>query len=272
MLIDGLASEQVPVTDRGLQYGDGLFETIAVLEGCMPLWSRHMARLQRGEERLGFPITDKHLLEREAKQLCVGVERGIVKIILTRGSGGRGYRPPTASQPRRILGLHPWPEYPPAWYRNGVRVRVCETRLSRQPRLAGIKHLNRLEQVLARDEWDDPEIAEGLMFDDLGNLICGTQSNLFVLHGNDLLTPDLSQSGVAGVMRELVLASAAGLGLIARQVRLRVEDLENADGLFLTNAVWGVCPVSQVAEVAFDLDRLSGIPFSHRLITETFFQ
>ncbi|MET0026214.1 MAG: aminodeoxychorismate lyase [Candidatus Thiodiazotropha sp.] len=272
MLIDGLPSEQIPVSDRGLQYGDGLFETIAVLKGRMPLWSRHMARLQRGEEKLGFPLTDKHLLEQEAGLLCEGVGQGIVKIILTRGSGGRGYRPPSDPRPRRIITRHPWPDYPEAWYRDGVRIRLCETRFSRQPRLAGIKHLNRLEQVLARREWDDPGLAEGLMCDDLGNLISGTQSNLFLLKGRTLVTPELNDCGVAGVMRELVMASADGLGLELRVGRIRPEDLERADGMFLTNAIWGVCPVSEASGVVYDLTRLSGIPVSHRLITETLFE
>ncbi len=271
MLIDGLPSEQISISDRGLQYGDGLFETIAVFEGRMPLWPRHMARLQRGEERLGFPLTDKHLLEREAGNLCKGIGQGIVKIILTRGSGGRGYRPPSEPHPRRILTKHPWPDYPQAWYREGVRVRLCETRLSRQPRLAGIKHLNRLEQVMARSEWDDPGFAEGLMCDEFGHLISGTQSNLFLLKDRTLMTPQLDQCGVAGVMREQVMACAAGLGLEVRAVRMQPDDLEQADGVFLTNAVWGVCPVSEVAGIVYDLECLSGIPMSHRLITETHF-
>ncbi len=272
MLIDGLPSNQISVSDRGLQYGDGLFETIAILKGRMPLWPRHMARLQRGGERLGYPPLDSSLFEREAQELCAGIEQGVLKIILTRGSGGRGYRPPSDPHPRRILSQHPWPDYPQSLYREGIRVRLCETRLARQPRLAGIKHLNRLEQVLARSEWNDPEVAEGLMCDDHGYLVSGTQSNLFLLRGKTLLTPDLSQCGVAGVMREQVMASAAGMGLSVTEMSLRPEDLEQAEGMFLTNAIWGICPVSRVAGIAYNLDRLSGIPLAHGLITEGLFQ
>ncbi len=272
MLIDGLTSDQISVSDRGLQYGDGLFETIAILKGQMPLWPRHMARLQRGEKRLGYPPVDKSLLEREALELCAGIEQGVLKIILTRGSGGRGYRPPSDPHPRRILSQHPWPDYPESLYRQGIRVRLCETRLARQPRLAGIKHLNRLEQVLAQSEWNDPEVAEGLMCDAHGDLISGTQSNLFLLRGKTLLTPDLSQCGVAGVMRERVMASAPGMGLSITETSLRPEDLEQAEGMFLTNALWGICPVSRVAGVEYNLQRLVGIPLAHGLITEGLFQ
>ena len=151
-----------------------------------------------------------------------------------------------------MLSLHPWPDYPRSWYEQGITVRLCDTRLARQPRLAGIKHLNRLEQVLARAEWDDPSVAEGLMRDDEGYVISGTQTNLFALQGKELFTPDLSHAGIAGVVRGLILESAGDFRLIPRIRRLCIDDLKQADALFVTNSVMGLCPVERFEEQRYD--------------------
>ncbi|MCU7904990.1 MAG: aminodeoxychorismate lyase [Candidatus Thiodiazotropha sp. (ex Epidulcina cf. delphinae)] len=256
MLIDGIPGDQVPLSDRGLQYGDGLFETLAVTDGQPGLWQRHMARLQAGEQVLGFPVSDKQRLREEAHALCAACERGVLKIILTRGSGGRGYRPPAVARPRRILSLHPWPDYPGIWYKQGIRLRICETRISCNQRLAGLKHLNRLEQILARNEWRDQSIAEGLMLDENGKVISGTQSNLFIVRGDALLTPDLSRAGVAGVVRELVLERARQFGIPARITALDSAALKRADALFITNSVMGLCPVAVLDDQRYAVDRV----------------
>ncbi|MES9850298.1 MAG: aminodeoxychorismate lyase [Candidatus Thiodiazotropha sp. L084R] len=254
MLIDGLPADQIPLTDRGLQYGDGLFETIAIQGGRPCLWQRHMRRLQNGERKLGFPFSDKERLWHEALKLCSGREEGVLKIILTRGSGGRGYRPPDPCQPRRIISMHPWPDYPRSWYEQGIVLRRCDTRFSRQSRLAGIKHLNRLDQVLARAEWSDPAVVEGLMLDEMNHVISGTQSNVFLLKGDQLITPELSQSGIAGVVRELVLEFAEQYSLHPRVIELELEELQQADALFITNSILGLCPVSKFEDRQYDLN------------------
>ncbi|MEK7261447.1 MAG: aminodeoxychorismate lyase, partial [Pseudomonadota bacterium] len=161
VLVNGVAVDTVSARDRGFQYGDGLFETIAVSRGTPLLWERHAQRLLAGAVRLDMPPPETALLRAETDRLCRGVERGVLKIIFTRGISGRGYRPDASASTTRALSLSPWPDYPPSWSGEGVVVRLCQTRLASQPRLAGLKHLNRLEQVLARAEWDD-EYAEGL--------------------------------------------------------------------------------------------------------------
>jgi 4-amino-4-deoxychorismate lyase len=254
LLVNGSPSDQVPISDRGLHYGDGLFETIAVTDTKLQAWSRHMHRLERGERVLGFPQTDKELLLAEASELSGETERGVVKIILTRGSGGRGYRPPEQSQPRRILSLHDWPDYPDHWYTQGISVRLCETRWSRNSRLAGLKHLNRLDQVLARQEWSTPEIAEGLMLDEAGAVISATQSNLFALTDGVLLTPDLSHSGIAGVMREMVIEAAGQLGIGVSVTPVNLPELKQAESIFLTNSIMGICPVNELDGQGFRVD------------------
>lgn len=247
-LIDGEARDRIDARDRGLAYGDGLFETIAVDGGVPLLWERHVQRLTWGCERLGLPLPDPALLAAETRHLCREADRAVLKLILTRGSGGRGYRPPQPATTTRILGLHPWPDYPAAWREEGVRVRICDTRLAVQPALAGLKHLNRLEQVLARREWDDPAIAEGLMLDTAGRVVEGTFTNLFLVRDGVLRTPELSGSGVAGIMRDRVLETADGLGLPRVTGAVTLDDMAAAEEVFLTNTLIGIWPVQAIDE------------------------
>lgn len=255
-LVNGLDAATLPLTDRGLQYGDGLFETIAVRASGPCLWAEHRDRLTLGAARLGIPLPDPELLLRECLALTQGAASGVVKLILTRGSGGRGYRPPAVPSPTRILALYPTPDYPPDWAEAGVRVRWCDLALGENPRLAGIKHLNRLEQVLARAEWDDEAIAEGLLCDTRGRVIAGTMSNVFVYAGGRLLTPCLDRCGVAGTVRALVLRLAPTCGVPVAEADLMRADLEAADGVFMTNAVLGVVPVRRLDRVEYDPGRL----------------
>ncbi|MEJ2453595.1 MAG: aminodeoxychorismate lyase [Candidatus Thiodiazotropha sp.] len=256
VLINGQPADHIPVSDRGLQYGDGLFETLAVIDSRPRLWERHMARLSRGEGVLGLPISDKRQLRQEADRLCTGCERGVLKLIITRGSGGRGYRPPEQAAPRRILSLHDWPDYPQSWYRQGMRLRLCETRWGHNPQLAGIKHLNRLEQVMARQEWRDPGIAEGIMLDLEDRVISATQGNLFLVDDNGLHTPDLSRAGISGVIRDLVIESAGDLDMTVGIDEITLERVQQADALFVTNSILGLCPVAALEGWAYAPERV----------------
>lgn len=252
LLIDGREQGGVPAGDRGLAYGDGVFETLRLSAGRPRLLERHLQRLQQGCGRLGFEAPASSLLMADIEAVAAAAPPdGVVKLIVTRGDGGRGYRPPPAPRARRIVSAHPAPAYDPAWWTEGVSLRICATRLGRNPALAGIKHLNRLEQVLARREWDDPEVPEGLMLDDAGHLVCGTQSNLFVLRDGTLMTPALDACGVAGVMRGFVLSQAASLGLRVGVGAMKLEVLEEAQEIFLTNAVIGIWPVRATGVHAF---------------------
>jgi 4-amino-4-deoxychorismate lyase len=250
-LVNGEPAEVIPVTDRGLLYGDGVFETIAIRDGRPGHWPRHMHRLHAGCARLGMQPFASALLAAEAESIIDETDHGVLKLIVTRGSGGRGYRVPESADCTRIMQLHPWPDYPAACSQQGVRARLCETRLGRNPSLAGIKHLNRLEQVLARQEWDDADIREGLLLDTAGNLVEGTMSNVFIVSGGVLMTPDLSQCGVAGIMRTLVLELAEQRGLDPQIVRIGQEALVQADEVFLTNSLIGIWPVIALGETTW---------------------
>jgi len=244
--VDGAPAAHLPVQDRGLAYGDGLFETIAVRAGQPVLLERHLARLAEGCARLAIPV-DLVLLQAELQAFCAQLGEGVAKLILTRGDGLRGYGPPPAPQPRRILQGGPLPCYPAAYAEQGVRLFPCMTRLAEQPLLAGLKHLNRLEQVLARAEWQDDEHAEGLLRDGHGRVIEGVYSNLFLVKNGVLITADLQRCGVAGVMRAELLEQAQALGIECQVRDIDYAELLAADEVLLCNSVYGVWPVRALA-------------------------
>ncbi len=252
VLVDGEPHAQIPVFDRGFRFGDGLFETIAVVRGRPLLWDRHLARLAHGAERLGIAMPPLSLWRAEAERLCRAAARSgdaVLRLVLTRGAGGRGYAPPPdgGARPTRVLWIEPWSGYPSHYAREGIAVRYCTVRLSRQPRLAGLKHLNRLEQVLGRAELP-PDCPEGLMCDDRDQVIEGTMSNLFAVCDGVLRTPALSECGVEGVMRAEVLARAAGFGLRVVCAPLTRAELARAEEIFLTNSLIGLWPVRRVED------------------------
>lgn len=250
-LINGSPGDRLSIQDRGLQYGDGLFETVAVCGGEPLCWQEHLVRLEDGCRRLGLRFPGQNLLTDEITSLLDGTEQAVLKLTLTRGTTGRGYRPSPEADTTRILSLHPWPDYPSEWRHSGVHVRICSTRLGCNPVLGGMKHLNRLEQVMARGEWDDPAIAEGLMQSQAGDVIEGTMSNLFVYREGKLMTPDVGECGIAGIIRGRVMALADELALDAMIASINLHDIESADELFLCNSLIGVWPVTAVGEKTY---------------------
>ena len=259
ILINGQPAEHISVLDRGFQYGDGLFETLRVSAGKPRRWAQHMARLTRGCQRLRITMPEPALLWSEAMALCAGKTDAVLKIVVTRGRGERGYAPPVPAVTTRVLSLSSVVAFPSLYYREGVSVRVCDTRLSGNPALAGIKHLNRLEQVLARAEWQDKgrdsEVAEGLMLDNNNNVIEGTMSNLFCVQegegGSILKTPSLVHCGVKGITRENVIRVAGAAGISVQETTLGLTDLYRSQELFLCNTLMGIWPVRRLGEHHF---------------------
>lgn len=245
-LVNGAASDMVSIHDRGLTYGDGVFRTLCIRAGQLIQWPRHYRKLQQDCAALGLPCPDAALLLEELQRLAAQQPDAVAKIIVTRGVGARGYALSKDIAPTRILSLAPVPTYPVEFYERGIRLRICDLRLGHQPKLAGIKHLNRLENVLAAAECSDPDIPEGLLLDIANNVIEGTRSNLFIVRNGELFTPDLSQCGVAGVQRERVLEWAAAHGVPCRVVRFGLAELLAADEAFLVNSVIGLWPVREL--------------------------
>ena len=247
MLINGAAADQVPARDRGLAYGDGLFESIRFVGTVAPLWSRHMQRLSESCERLRIPAPDTAQLWREALEVIRDMPQAVVRITVTRGVGERGYALPVSPQPMRVVAAFAPPKVADSAHVQGVRMRVCDLRLAEQPRLAGMKHLNRLEQVLARAEWDDEAIAEGVLCDSHGRVISATMANLFAVVDGVLLTPALDRCGVAGVARAEVLAACPQ----AQVGELTLDALLGASEVFLSSSVRGILPVQSLDDRAY---------------------
>lgn len=246
ILINGLPEDKIAATDRGLAYGDGVFRTLAARGGKPLCWRRHYAKLRGDCERLGIPAPDEGILLDEVASVAQEMAECAVKIIVTRGQSERGYALPAQAQPTRIVSSSPLPTYPDKNATEGIKARICELRLADQPRLAGIKHLNRLENVLARAEWSDSSIAEGLLLDQRGNLIEGVMSNLFILRQGILLTPDLNRCGVAGATRERILAWAELAGIPAKIQEIALEALWDAEEVMLCNSLIGVWQVREI--------------------------
>jgi len=245
-LINGEPGHRIDVSDRGFTYGDGLFETIAVRDGTTRFFNHHLERLLDGARQLGIPAPERELLAKEAAQLAAGCDYGTLKIILTRGSGRRGYAPPEPADPLRCLGLLPGIQPPRDYYTRGIAVRHCSTPIGSSPATAGLKTLGRLEQVIARAEWHDEAISEGLMSTTDGFVVCGTMSNLFVVQEGMLVVPNLSTCGIKGVMRRVVLDRADQLGLKRRSGNVPRESLAAADELFVTNSLIGIWPICRI--------------------------
>lgn len=264
-LVDGEAQTGIDPGDRGLSYGDGLFETVAVRLGQPLRWKSHLTRLGEGATRLGIPMPAVGLWEADLARLLGAAtpERVVLKLILTRGVGGRGYAPPDAPKPTRIVHLSDWPTWPGTHAETGIVVRLCATRLGINPTLAGVKHLNRLEQVLAARELAATGADEGLMLDCDGRLIEGVRTNVFMVVEDRLVTPSLSRCGVRGVMRDALIGAAQELGIPILEQDCDPTLLAHASELFVCNSLIGLWPVRAIQ--GWSTPSLSAGPVTRRL-------
>lgn len=228
------------IEGRGFAYGDGVFETMRAVGGSIPWWPGHRARLALGAARLRIPLPPAERIEVELHDWLACHRDAVVKLIVSRGTGGRGYMPALDAPPAWALIASPLPS---PVRPGGLTLRWCETRLATQPLLAGIKHCNRLEQILARAEWRDSDIDEGLMLDTDDNVVAATAANLFVLREGRWWTPPVDRCGIAGVCRSWALRAFA-----AGERRLNASEVETADALALCNAVRGILPVARLGD------------------------
>ena len=230
----------IGASDRGLMYGDGLFETMRADAGALPWWDAHWQRLGEGAKRLGIALPDESRMHAAALGL-IGKERAVLKLILTRGESGRGYLPGDGPS-TCVLSAHPLPPPLVDW-----RLHWCETVMAQQPVLAGMKHLNRLENVLARAECQRAGFSEGLMCDTTGKVLCATSANVFIHKNGIWFTPALESGGIAGIARAWLLANVPAVSVAA----IQREEVERADAVFLCNAVRGIMPVRSVGDRCF---------------------
>ena len=252
---DGRPCATVSADDRGLQYADGLFETVAVRDGAPRLWDYHVERLKTGAARLGLPAPAEGVLRSELQAALDRTQadraRCVAKILCTAGEGPRGYRRAGNAPAALLTGIDDARHLPDSCYRDGVVLRLCNTRLAAQPQLAGMKTLNRLEQVLARNEWADESVFEGITLDADGRVICGTMSNVFLISGQALVTPAITRCGVSGVMRRHVLALLDGARFDCEVRDVEAAELWAADGVFISNSQFGILPARRCGRYAW---------------------
>jgi len=245
MLINGQVGQSISVRDRGLLYGDGVFRTLRAQAGIALHQHLHLQKIQQDCTKLGIHCPALSHLEHELAGLLLAHPNAIIKLIITRGIAQRGYAPNADAQPTHLWDVSELPVYLKQNYTLGIALRICELRLSQQPRLAGIKHLNRLENVLAAAENHDAKFAEGLLLDAQAKVIEGIRSNVFMVRDGILMTPDLSQCGVAGVQRDRVLAYAAQHAIPLQIRMISLAELLAADEVFLVNSVLGLWSVRE---------------------------
>ncbi len=245
-LINGSFDHVVSPFDRGFAYGDGVFRTLVMRNGVPESWPQHYQKLVADCAVINIVCPSAELLMDDLQQLFLLDETAVAKIIVTRGEGDRGYTPPAITAPMRVVTKSAMPQYPEARFTEGVNLYVCDTQLALQPKLAGIKHLNRLENVLARMEWNDPNIADGILLDTNDQVIECTAANIFVRFGDVLITPSLRQCGVAGITRQRIIELAHTLSLKVSIETFNLGKLFAADEVIICNSIYGAWQVKSV--------------------------
>lgn len=261
-LVNGHFGNVITPFDRGFAYGDGVFRTMLMRDGLPLEWPLHYQKLVADCAAIGIVCPSAELLMGDFKQLfsLEDMEEhrlAVAKIIITRGESGRGYKTPAISSPSRVVTKSAFTAYASTYAENGVSLQVCNTRLSANLKLAGIKHLNRLENVLARMEWTSDAIFDGLLLDAQGDVIECTMCNVFARYGQKLLTPDLSRCGVAGVTRQRIMSLASVLNLPVEVAKIPLERLLQADEVLVCNSLIGVFQVSQIQDTTWQKQPLA---------------
>ena len=255
-LINGSFDHVISPFDRGFAYGDGVFRTMKMVDGLPNSWPLHYQKLVADCAAINIVCPSAELLMSDLSLLFSAEasenSQAVAKIIITRGEGNRGYTPPAITAPMRVVTKSVMPQYPEIRFSEGVNLTVCETRLASQAKLAGIKHLNRLENVLARMEWTDTHmtngIADGIMLDSAGNVIECTSANIFARYGDTLMTPSLLQCGVAGITRQRIIDLAYTLSLKVKVEVIDFPTLLSADEVIICNSLYNAWQVKTIQD------------------------
>ncbi len=256
-LINGVAADHINIDDRSIHYGDGLFETILCNGNNLYYWSQHYQRLKESTGKLSMSCpAEKTLLDDVSKLLEANKTDSacVIKIIVSRGAGERGYKiSKNCSANRFVLFSAIDEEYSSLLSKKLLSgdLCLCKQQVSINENLAGLKHLNRLDNVLARSEWNTDYI-DGLMLNANHSVIEGTMSNLFAVKDNQMFTPDLKLSGVNGVMREVIIDVASSNNIKISIENLTIDDLENMDELFISNSLIGMKSVNKLNDWQYD--------------------
>lgn len=245
-LINGLAEPHLFSGDRGLHFGDGCFTTARIDQGQVVYLTDHLQRLHNDCQRLAIPFQYWSELADEMQQLAAPKTRAVLKVIITRGAGGRGYCVEGCGQPTRILATSAYPEHYRQWQLSGVRLATSPIKLGLNPALAGVKHLNRLEQVLIRQHLPASQADEALVVDYQNHIVECCAANILWCQGRRLFSPRLDRAGVEGTMKRRVIESLVEHGYAYTEVRQPVACLQKADEIIICNALMPVLPVVSV--------------------------
>ncbi|MGH1498047.1 aminodeoxychorismate lyase [Yersinia proxima] len=247
--INGVEQNLISASDRSVQFGDGCFTTARVYLGQVVWLDMHISRLRQATERLLMPAVNWNALTKEMVEAANHTEDGVLKVIISRGSGGRGYSGTACQHPTRIISLSDYPVHYDNWRERGISLALSPISLARSPLLAGVKHLNRLEQVLIRAHLDQTAADEALVLDTQGMLVECCAANLFWRKGDKVFTPDLRQSGVDGIMRQRIINCLATHGQQVAIVSQPVDVLADADEVIVCNALMPLLSVNRIEPV-----------------------
>ena len=256
-LINGQPTLQVDASDRGLQFGDGCFTTAQIVQGKVIRPEAHLQRLQEGCQRLAIAFDKWAVLAEEMAAVATGQQRAVLKVVISRGSGGRGYSTEGCDKPLRIVSTAGYPPHYDRLRAEGVRLPTCPITLGVNPALAGIKHLNRLEQVLIRRFIDQQGADEALVLDHQQRVVECCSANIFWRKGEQWLTPRVDEAGVDGTMRRYLIRLLAEWGYSCRQVFAEHQELLSADEVFICNALMPVIPVTAIDDSRFPRGELT---------------
>lgn len=278
-LINGVTADYLNVNDRAIHYGDGLFETILCSENKLLYWSQHYLRLQRSAQRLKLRCPDEDVLLGDIRCLLKlnetpGSKVCSIKIIITRGSSDRGYVIPKKTNEKRIVLMSALAADYSSLLSGELlsgELYICKNQVSINESLAGLKHLSRLENVLARNEWNDTannQFIDGLMLNARQQVIEGSMSNVFAIKENNLYTPDLSQSGVNGIMRDMIIDAAGRNNIQLSMLNLKLEDLYEMEEIFISNSLMGIRSVNKIDASLYQQQTLTKFMLSELLKTK----
>lgn len=229
----------IPLNDRGLAFGDGVFSTAKIINGSVAHLDKHMQRLQTACQRIAIIKINWQQLEGELIKLAKGYQRACLKVIISAGESQRGYSRVGGQGANIIITVSNFPSHYDAWEQKGISVGISSIKLGLNPLLAGLKHLNRLEQVLIRAELDALPFDDVLVTDINGDIIETNCANVFWLADGQWHTPKLDNAGVNGIIRDRILVQNPAI----IESNYPMESLDNVEAMFISNSLHGIIGV-----------------------------